>query len=136
MKTATTVLLTVSFASVAVLGFFAMGHGITSGHVGCLGAAAQGVPCPESGRTLNYIDFHFFAFKKFSTAIFDHNVSALVLLLAALAAIGYGLFRERVATSPSPFGASVLASAEQLSCPPAFRFLGWLSRHEMSPTCV
>jgi len=122
----------VSFASVAVLGFFAMGHGITGGHTGCLGAAAQGVPCPESGRTLNYIDFHFSAFQKFSTAVFDHGASIFLLLLAALAAIGFGCIPT--AAAPAVLGVPVRTSAEQLSCPPAFRFLGWLSRFEMSPT--
>ena len=64
MKSKFAFFIILSFASISVFGFLAMGH--EAGH-NCLAAAVQGMDCPEGGL-LSVISFHLDAYRNFSLA--------------------------------------------------------------------
>jgi hypothetical protein len=89
MRITLTILVGLSFFSIAVLGFAAMHRGTEHGHHGCIAVIANGLICLKKGSPLAAVIFHLETFKSFSTAIFANNLIMilLVLMLIALAAI-------------------------------------------------
>lgn len=69
MRSLPAVLLVISFTSIAVFGFLALGHANGSHvHAGCMAAILYNTQCPESNIFAS-LAFHMNAFRGFSTAI-------------------------------------------------------------------
>lgn len=83
MKSALTILLLVSLASIAIFGFLAMNHGAS--HF-CIAALANGLDC-LGDNSFSSLLFHANAYKSFSNAVFNAEflrTSAIVLLIIGI----------------------------------------------------
>ncbi|MBI4160312.1 MAG: hypothetical protein HY506_00195 [Candidatus Yanofskybacteria bacterium] len=82
-----------AFASVAVMGFLAMGDHGGPMH-GCIASVAGQAPCPDNDP-LGYVSFHLSFFKSFSSAFSGGIVdfAALLIVLAFLMA-GFLFFQD------------------------------------------
>lgn len=131
MKSFLTCFIILGFASVAILSIFTMGYG-ENGHRGCLAAAANGGNCPEETGFLSFLNFHFNAFKSFSTAIFGDSSFSLAFFFAALLIlISNRLIADFPLVEPE-------ADYRQSRIPESIftlkrDFAGWLALHENSP---
>ncbi len=125
MKSLFTIFLITSFVAVAVFGFMAMK---SEHHAGCIAATTQEMGCPGQNDPLVYLNFHFDAFKNFSTATLGNALSLLLsFLLAVATAFQKGFTPKRFAYSKyRRLDSSNVFSQDQ--------FTHWLALHEISPT--
>lgn len=128
------VFLVIGFVSLAVFGVLAVNHTQEHGHSGCIATAIQKSECPRQNSSLNYLAFHFDAFKDFSTAAFGKNIFFLLLTLI-LFAIGAGLalFFGKIALPQLGSVSSRSRNWEFFSSPQTQELTHWLALHENSP---
>lgn len=123
------VLILISFASIALFGFIVMEH-TDHGHMGCIAATLQGGGCSQS-KEFDFTIFHLGAYKNFSSSIsagsFASQLFFLVLFFMAMLFI-----YPAVILSPN-----FILRPRTIYSPPTYsfteEFMRWLSLHEQSP---
>ena len=131
MRFALTTLVVISFASIAVFGFFAMNH--ESGHSNslCIAATTQSGVCPENGSRVALAAFHLGAYRTFTNAIVDVGIlNILIAVLSFLLLFIVALDIRKFRAEPSFVFLKKTPSPPQ----PIRLALGrWLALHENSP---
>lgn len=98
MKRALTIITVLSFISIAVFGFMAIGHGNEHKGRACLATTVNGQSCPKEFGLAGILAFHLGTFKSFSTAVFAQTIFMSlvfgVLALLWLQGIGSNSFSE------------------------------------------
>lgn len=125
MKPVFGILTLISILSVTLFGFLMMNHQGSHGHDGCLAAAAQGASCMEENGPLASINIHMGSLRFFGTAVSVLFALWLVLVLAILLFLSWGLEPPKTSGERPP-------SAKQSSLGEKLNY--WLALHENSPT--
>lgn len=138
MKQWLTVLTILSFISIAVFGFMAMGHGNEHGGEACLATTINGKGCPKEFGLAGVLNFHLGTFKSFSTAVFAEAASVMYLALVLFAVVIISAIRLQSFSNYKQ--ASFTYRRRYLDQPSASFFKSenfrWLSLHENSPALV
>ena len=127
-------LLIISFAGVAVFGFFAMDHADGHGYSGCIAATSRGVDCPREADPLGVAAFHLVAFKSFSTATFASVMAGMLLLVLAFAYTSHALLDVRKQASPARARFFRFLDGRSYLLGEQIRY--WLALHENSPGVI
>jgi len=132
MRFSFSMILILSFISLAVFGFFGMGE-MNNNHVSCIAAEIQNGKCPVTNTLFSFAGYHLDAFKVFSNAVFNGGV----LLLLIFAFLIFSFTNILKLEFSSPIFASASRNSNQLNFTEAkCKFLRWLSFRENSPTVV
>lgn len=132
MKISLTILLVISFVSIAVFGFFGMNSTMGPGHKSdCIAAVAQDADCPQETNSLDFAIFHVDAFRSFSLTTLTVNIATAFLLVLALF-LGLGFLLRRIFYTP--YLALSFSRFTDSSPPlPKQEFTSWLALLENSP---
>lgn len=133
MKPFLSVLLIIILGSIALFSLSAISHVYANGHHNCIAATFGDAMCPDGADTLNFISFHFNAFKIFSSAVFKSGIFALILMSAALFSIALIKTAAHSATYAVIRRAEFQRNPQQKS---KHQIRQWLSLHENSPTIL
>ncbi|MBI5138189.1 MAG: hypothetical protein HZA95_00100 [Candidatus Vogelbacteria bacterium] len=132
-KSIFTALVLLSFIGAAALGLFVMHNGVEDHVNNCAIAASQGSECAGQIGSASYVDFHFGAFRNFTTATFAVSAIVLIALLSIIIAI---TVLKRL-TEEIPIYNYLFHSRkfEENSFRPSLqhKLIRWLARHENSP---
>jgi hypothetical protein len=124
------IILVISFAVVAVFGFWLMTHEQMMGHGNCVANTVQGSMCAQT-NPFAFAGFHISAFNNFFSVIFQNFIvfilSTLALLILCLLN-SPPLFFER--TVPN------LEASDRLTPKRRIMLTFWFSLHETSPTLI
>lgn len=136
MKLTITILLTLSFAGIAIFGAFAMNHemGHDSDFGSCIGATTQGIDCPTGKDFLPFVGFHLDAFKNMSTTILGQSVLFFLLLIGLsflYIVFGYGK-SKRESDTPHRLQRFKIFLEQSLTFSQQ-KIVRWLALHENSP---
>lgn len=134
-------ILLIGFVSLAVFGVFGMhaqadmnmrGHDMPTSN--CVGATVNGTDCPKQADPIDYLTFHFDAFRSFSLATFGESVMGAFLLLAfaALLFVGLAFFKPHL-FEPPQLAFSRQRFGDPFSPPQKQELARWLALHENSP---
>ncbi|MBI5045822.1 MAG: hypothetical protein HZC14_02350 [Candidatus Niyogibacteria bacterium] len=131
MKQPLSAILIIVFGSIALFSLSAISHVYADGHHNCIAATFGDAMCPDGADTMNFIGFHFNAFKIFSSAVFNSGLSALLLVCAALLTLAS--LKNPAATCAVIRSASLRQNTKQT---PQDQIRHWLSLHENSPAIL
>ena len=132
MKSFLTLLLGLSFISIAVFGFFTMLHVEDTGHKNCISEFVNDAVCPNE-NAVAFAAFHLGAFKQLTTSLVMQPV--VIVLAFAFLAFAYGAWlllargrAEAFAVTPAAYHPFYKITYRGRG-----RFLRWLSLHENRP---
>lgn len=134
MKPFLSVLLIITLGSIALFSLSVISHVYINGNHNCIAATFGNAMCPDGADTLNFISFHFNAFKIFSSAVFKSGIFTLLLISAALLALAS--IKNSIANSATY---AVIRRATFRQNPKQTsenKIRHWLSLHENSPTML
>lgn len=134
MKQFFSVLLIIVLGSIALFSLSTISHVYTDGHHNCIAATFGDAMCPDGANTLNFISFHFNAFKIFSNAVFKSGVFTLLLISAAFLTLM--LIKNSAANSATYAVIRHSALRQNPKQTSENQIRHWLSLHENSPTIL
>ena len=127
------VLLLIGFVGLAVFGIFSMNYTNGHDHDGCMAATAQGVDCPKEANLIDFVAFHFDAFRGFSLATFSESImSTLLLAFASLLLFSLAFFSPHL-FKPPQLAFNKYRFRDSFSPPQKQELIHWLALHENSP---
>lgn len=129
MYRAGTAFLITSIVSIAIFGFFAMGHG--ADHGACLARTLQGRAC-TSTDIAGVVSYHLSAFQKAARAITSGAGSFAVFALAVLAVISLKI-PKKISALSSPANRFTPVFIRSFRVPEEFLLRRWFSLKENSP---
>lgn len=126
------IILIISFASVAVFGFWLMTHDQMMGHGSCVANTVQGSMCAQVSP-FAFAGFHISAFNSFISVIMQ-NLATFALIIIALIAMIAMAFLGIMGAPPSAKPYRLPNYGNKPEFIHKIRFATWYSLHENSPS--
>lgn len=136
MKELFIILLTMSFISIAVFGVFSMHSEMQNHSDNCVAAAVQGIDCPKQNNILDFLFFHFGAFKNLLTAISGNPVFLLSIFYSFIIWIAIWVLFGNLGQPIFSFTRYKLKQLKPFSLLFRYKFFYWLALHENSPNVL